>query len=527
MKKFLLKLGTLALAAVTAFSVAGAAACGSGNTENTLVIKAASLGYGTNWLKAVASAWSKETGNEVKIEERVGGDGSDAIMNEVESYASDTDIFVYRTGEYAKNVYRGKITHDGTAYDCVFTDLTDVVRKPLSGENGATIESKLNASYRDIYCVKDKYYGLPWIEGVMGILRNVTLWNKLGLTDADIPLTTDELFATCDKIKVAAAGEQKYQNVAPFIYSAEDEYFTSFMNAWFMQYEGAENSKNFLNGLDPEGMISQNIFGYEGQREMFDVLEKLVKKSNGYQHKDSEALSFTNMQSYFLLDQAVFCVNGAWIELEMGSNYPNANIEFIKTPVISALAKKLSFYNAAATDNDQKLSAIVKFVDENESGYAGKPDFATEADVDRVREARNFNYSSQGGAHLLAGNAYSKKTDMIKSFVEFMYSDKGMKEYYNATKGARLPLSLSSASRYDDIELSAFQKKVSAIKPEEVFVYASSARLFSIAGVNLMYNNGLNEYVKSLASGAITGRGVLATNAKYVSDNWGTISQNV
>lgn len=528
MKKLLFKLGTFALAAVSAFSVFGATGCKKNtDTTDTLVIEVAKLGYGTEWLKSIGKAWSDETGNKVKIEEKIGSAGTDAIAEEINSLASQTDIFVYRTGEYAKKVYEGKITHGGESYDCVFTDLTDVVRKPLSGENGATIESKLNSSVKDIYRINDKYYGLPWIDGVMGILRNVTLWNNLGLTDADIPLTTDELFATCEKIKMAAASNQKYQNVAPFIYSGSDEYYSSFMTAWFMQYEGKENGEKFLQGLDPSGTISQNIFGYEGQLEMFNVLEKLVKKSNGYQHKDSEALSFTNMQGQFLLNQSVFCVNGAWIEIEMGSNYPDVNIEFIKTPVISALAKKLSFYSESATDNDQKLSQIVKFVDQNASGYNGKPDFATENDVDIVRAARKINYNSQSGAHVLAASSYSKKTDMIKSFVEFMYSDKGLIEYYKATNGAKMPLSLSSQGKYPDIKLSAFQKKVSEIAPEEIFVYASSSKLFSVGGVSVMFNNGINEYVKSLANGSITGSGVLAKNREYVSSNWSIISNKI
>lgn len=528
MKKIWLKLGTLILAAVTVFSVSGAAACNKGgNTEGTLIIKVAKLGYGTDWLKGVASAWAVETGNSYKIEERVGSAGSDAIAEEINSLASKSDIFVYRTGEYAKKVYEGKITHGGQSYDCVFTDLTDIVRKPLSGENGATIESKLKDACKDIYLVKDRYYGLPWIDGIMGILRNVTLWNNLGLTDDDIPLTTDELFKTCEKIKVAAAKNQKYQNVAPFIYSAGDEYYSSFMPAWFMQYEGAENAGKFLKGLDSEGTISKNIFNYEGQQEMFGVLENLLKKTKGYQHKDSVALTFTNMQGQFLMNQAVFCVNGAWIELEMGSNYPDVNIEFIKTPVISALVKKLSFYDASATDNDEKLSAIVKYVDENESGYAGKPTFAADSDIDVVREARKFNYNSQSGAHVLAASSYSEKTELIKSFIGYMYSDKGMIEYYKATRGAKLPLSLSSAASYPEIEISDFQKKVSAIKEEDIFVYASSAKLFSIGGVNVMFNNGINEYVKMLASESITGNGVLAKNREYVDSNWSIISNKI
>ena len=517
-----------AIVATSVGAVFGATGCKSKkNRADTLYIEAVQLGYGLDWLDAVAKGWAKETGNKYEIKKKVGEQGTAAIADEIESHSSTNDIFVYRTGEYARRVYEGQINVNGKKYDNVFLDLTETCNTALAGENGATIDGKLQAAYKDIYKINGKYYALPWIEGVMGIMRNVTLWNKLGLTDDDVPLTTDHMFETLDKIKQLAAANTKFKDVAPFIYSARDEYYTSFVEAWFMQYEGEAAVKNFLSGKDPSGNVSKDVFTYQGQREMLEVTEKLVKSSNKYQHPKSSGLEFTAMQGQFLKEQAVFCVNGAWIEIEQGASYPNVDVDFIDTPIISSIVKKLSFYDEEATDNESRLRELVKYIDAVESGYENKPAFASNADVDTVREARRYNYSSQGGSHILVGSSYSPKTAMIKSFVSYMYSDKGMNEYYKATKGAVLPLDLSENGSYDDIQLTSLQTKINAIDRNEVFVYGSSSKMFSIGGVSVKFDNGASNFIRSLADGTLSASGVLLNNQNYMRDNWSVISSRL
>lgn len=529
MRKIVKKVVSVLLSGIATFSVFSLSSCGGKTRTDTLYIEAARLGYGLDWLDTIAEKWSEESGYEVKITKKIGNQGNEAIIEEIESHASTNDIFIFRTGDYARKVYEGEITVDGKKYDNVFLDLTDICTKQLDGEGGASIDSKLQQIYKDVYKIDGKYYGLPWIEGIMGILCNFSLWDELGLTDADIPLTTDQLFETCDKIKMLASGNVKYQNVTPFIYSSEDEYYTSFMEAWFMQYAGEENVKNFMAGKDPSGNVSQNIFTYPGLQEMFSVVEKLVKGSNGYQHPKSDGLNFTDMQGQFLRNQAVFSVNGAWIELEMGASFPDVEVAFIDTPIISAIVEQLSFYNenASNNENDLKLRELVKYVDSTEDGYENKPEWASEEDVDTIRAARKYNYSSQGGAHVIVGSSYSPKQEMIKSFIEYMYSDKGMNCYYEATGGAKLPLNLSSSGSYKEIEMSDFQKKINAIDRDELFVYASSAKMFSIGGVDLKFNNGVSNYIKSFANGSLTASGILQKNMEFMNSNWSAISSKI
>lgn len=534
MKKTFRKLSSMLFASVLVLAACFTGACGGGaggggakNDPQTLNIEAAQLGYGLDWLDAISAGWSAKTGNKVNITRKIGATGNDSIVNEIESLASSNDMFIYRSADYARKVYEGQVKVGGQTYDCAFLDITDICTTALEGESGATISSKMIPLLNDIYCINDKYYGLPWIEGNVGIVRNVDLWEKLGLTDEDLPLTTDQLFETCDKIKEATAADIKFKNVAPFLYSAEDEYYTMFMESWFLQYEGEQGAKNFLAGKDPSGVVSPNLFTYQGQQEMFAVVEKLLKSTNGYQHIKSEGLDFTSMQGQFLKEQAVFCITGSWLEIEMGASYPNVRVDYIATPIVSALAKKLSFYNEAASDNDAKLRELVKYVDSTASGYENKPSFATENDVDTVRDARKFSYACQGGEHTLVGSSYSTKTDLIKSFIQYMYSDEGMNIYYKSTRGGTLPFELSANGSYDEIELSYFQKSVKAIDKNRIFSYCSSARMFSIGGVNIKFLNGVSEYIRALANGTITGSQIMQKNRTYMQENWSLISSKL
>lgn len=522
LKRFLA--GVLAVASLSTVCLATACGSGGGNAEGTLRVEAVQLGYGLEWLEQMGKEWSTATGYKFRLNTSIGSKGNESIETKVKEHA-DTDLFVYRTADYATRIYEGEISVKGQKYPNVFLDITDVCNKKLDGEGGATIDSKLNEEFKNLYKVNDKYYGLPWIEGTTGILRNVTLWNKLGLTDDDVPLTTDQLFATCEKIKGIAERNQTYSNIAPFIYCAEDEYYSMFMGVWFMQYESDENIANYFAGKDMNGQYSQSLFNYQGHLEMLSVLEKLLKKTNKYQLENSENLNFTDMQGYFLRERAVFCVNGAWIENEMGSVGGNVRIDYIKTPVISALANKLSFKNDA--DKDDKLAELVKYADDTATGYEGKPSFATNDDVDTVRKARKRSYVGQGSSHVLAGASYSPNTELVKSFIEYMYSDKGLDCYRRATKGSTLPFNLSEKGKYTEITLSDFQKAVSAIPKESVVTFASTAKMFTIGGVNFKLFNGVSGYINSFYDGSLTAQQLLQKNYEFMTQNWASISSKI
>ena len=128
----------------------------------------------------------------------------------------------------------------------------------------------------------------------------------------------------------------------------------------------------------------------------------------------------------------------------------------------------------------------------------------------------------------MAASSYSTKSELIKSFIPYMYSDKGMKEYYKATNGATLPLELSKNSTYDDIALSTFQQSVQTIDRASVFVFQPSSKIFSIGGVDFkMFNGKASDYIKKLYEGSLTAAGVVTANKTYLESNWTQISSKI
>ena len=514
---------------VLAMSTSSFASCGGTKIDpNALLITAAELGYGLDWLGDIVDAYEKKTGTEVIVVKKVGQSGVSAISTELESLASETDLFITRSASYFKTVYQGSVSVKGNNYDCLYADLTDVWNAEVDGKNGVTIKSKTDARFEKLYNVDGKYHTLPWAGGIMGIIRNNIVWKQLGFTDSDTPLTTDMLFEVCDKILVEAAKNAATKDVAPFIYSLADEYYGSIVPIWFAQYEGKEGIERFINGLDPEGLVSPNIYTYDGQDRALRVLSTLLDKNNKYQHTASDSLDFTSMQSYFLLNQAVFCVNGAWLEIEMGSKYKNSDIEYIKMPIVSALAERLSYYSPQATDNDTKLRELISFVDAHpaEGDNTGAPAYATAEDVEIVREARHMSYSMSGSDHTMIIPSYSDKVDVAKDFLKFMYSDEGLNLYYKSTGGAMLPVTPSEGYNSNGLTLSKFRKNINEVIEENyLFDFGTGkAKIFSLGNVGMRWTNGGGSAVNAILNGKTVDE-IMNTNDSWIRSNWNTIQK--
>ena len=519
MKNVVKKGLALCLATITFGSLT---ACGGGGSDdsndNVLQIAAVRMGYGTAWLDAIAEEFTKETGIKVDKSIKVGQAGAEALDTEIESLASSNDLFFNKRAWFPKSVYEGTISVQGQKYDCLYADISDVWASVVDEGSGKTIEDKVDSTYAAAYHIDNKYYALPWAGGVFGIVRNLDVWESLGLTDADMPYTTDQMFALGDKIK-----SQK----APFIYSLESEYYSGLLPIWFAQYEGKANTELFLSGKDPDGEMSPYIYTYDGQLEALKVMQKLVPlvQDGGYQHNKSTSIDFTSMQGQFLRGEALFNVNGSWLENEAAANFKDSETDIIKTPVISAIVKKLSFKSLEATAADAKLAEIVKYVDAVDAGEsATKPEGVTDEDIQIVTEARHYAYVAGGIDHQAYIPSYSNNIDAAKEFLKFMYSDKGLNIYYNTLNGATLPAMPVKAYENTSLELSTFRKSVN-VATEEGFVYdrLEKVRFYVLPQVSTTFANGVKP-INALVAGS-TPESIIATNSSDIESKWNSIQQ--
>ena len=539
------KIAALAMAALMGIGTTGAlTACGpvgQNSDPNAVNIKAVNLGYGVEWLYQLTDAYTKANPDTTfNITPLAGQDGIEAIQGEMESLSGTTDIFFTRPSDFHAVCYQGEVVTKAGKFDCAYADLTDIWQSAYEGENGATMESKIDGAYAEYLNVNGKYYGVPWADGFMGIVRNKNVWSTLGLTEEDVPLTTNEWLKLCDEIKVLAkdakkAGKTQFE-IAPILYSKGEEYYTSVFSIWLAQYEGKASMANLEKGLDPIGEFSDKLYNYKGQTVALDFIADLLTKENGqykYHHKDCDSLDFTTMQSYFLLDQAAFCVNGSWLEIEMNKNgaAKQHNIDYIKAPVISALVDKLSFAKEeglTAEVKDERLAELVAFVDAHPTvgDNAGAPAYATEADVEKVRDARQVAYTRNGEDHTAIVPAYATHLEQAKAFLKYMYSDAGLNVYYKAQKGNALPATPTSG--YESIELSTFTKSVNAVRGEALYThygFYDKAKVYSLGGVNLNYYNGSANAVHRIVEGTSVSP-IIADNQKDIKTRWTSIANS-
>lgn len=515
MKTFKKLLSTLLAATLALTALVGFSGCGEEKYDpDAIQISVAKLGYGTDWLHNIASAYTEKTGNKVQITEEIGQSGNSKITDQVESLVSTIDI-AFIESSIASKIYEGTVSTGGVSYDCLYADLTDLYKKELDGENGATIESKMDESYKKLSKYGDKYYSLPWQNGVNGIVMNNKKWKELGFTDSDIPVTTKQLFDICDRIVA--------KGVSPFIYSASDEYYTMISPIFFAQYEGSQSMNLFLNGRDPDGEVSKHLYTYDGQLAGLKVMQELIA-TKGYQDSASESLDFSDMQAYFLNGRSVFCVNGSWLEIEM-SNYEGADVGFMRMPVISEIVEKATSLKTAAvkagTSNDEMLAKVIAEIDagKTSSSYDG----VTQEDFDIVKEARSVSYMSSGGSAVACIPSYSKHVDLAKAFLEFMYSDEGLNIYYKTLKGAPLPLTPTTGYASEGITVSTFRKTVNqALEDGFVFDYNSTAKIFVLGGVDKYFRNGTSSIVSNFLNG-VTPEQIITYNRNNIDNNWSNI----
>ena len=478
MKKVLKRVAALAMCAACAIPAVG---CRKpvDNSDQTVEVFAYNAGYGLDWLYAAEKVFEEKTGYSMVIKEQ----GSEALEPKIKAGPGTTTTDLFIVGEFwDRYIALGSKAVDG--YDYCLEPLDDVYNSVVEGED-RTISEKMWDSVEPVYQMEvvengeyvSHYYAMPWVAGVSGIFYNQDLFAAAGL-DYE-PRTTDELMRFCETLKKA--------QTTPIIYSAADDYFSYTFNIWWAQYEGINGVENFFNGkindnAFPDPVQSLGIFDQEGIRETLKVFEEMLHKSKGYVDSLSESYDYTTAQARFLNGQAAMLPTGDWLENEMKKSSAQldiGNIILMRTPIISALSDKLSYWEedsnfteASKTMSadtrrayDDKLCAIVDYVD---GVTKEKPSFAEDADVEIVREARKINFNV-AQSHTMVIPSYATAKAAAKEFLKFMATDEGIELFLNNTSGSAPPydFDLTATEGYEDF--SPFAKRKWEILTESEF----------------------------------------------------------
>ncbi len=415
--------------------------------NKTAIVAYNSVGYGHEWLETLAAEFNEMYAEEgYKIQLKVSPDmaygnqpqleiGKGPDRNDVDMYLDAANL--EKLLDASNKTMRGK--------GAVLVDLTDKVWNQPAITLGKQEETKLikdrfllddtNLYYTGI---KEEFHGGLYVlpTGMelwsAGIIINPAVLEQYGYTEDNLPKTTDEFNAMCEKIaeKTPETGVYAYSwpgaNASGFLAYLFFEYFA--------QYSGSENFLNFCmtrphTDATREEIISDGWKVYEdrGILEGLRAMEPIMKPK--FSPNGSASMNHMEAQHEMLVGNAAFMIGGDWLFWQMQDEYYEEASQclMLNTPVLSVIGTECGI-------TDAQLSQAVGMVDEDKTNaeiMAAIPGL-DEAETERIRHARHI-YGG-GEISLRSGMcipAYSDAVDVAVLFARFMCSEHAMEVIRN------------------------------------------------------------------------------------------------
>lgn len=518
MKKSILKLLSLLMALFIAFGMSACAGGGNSDSENTLDIYLLYKGYGDEWLESAIDRFEKESWVKEKYPE----------LDVNYTYnAEDAHAPQKINGGASMNKYDLMFGVNLQGYETkgLIADLTDLVyNAEVPGEAGVKVKDKI--PQRVLERVKraqgapiredggDSYYVVSYMDGMFGMLYNADLLAQMQL---EVPLTTEQFKSVGDQIKT-----KKYTSSlgggedTVIINNANDNYWNSAYSVWWAQYEGIQNVEDYFEGYDraEDEKGSMTVLDQHGRLESLRTVEDVLST---YSYKNSlSVVDYKEAQTAFLSGRGVFHYNGDYFSTEMAIEQESLvgrgvdyDIKFMKMPVISAIAEKLSFYEEKGVDYetlsadkknayDLKVQQIIKDVDANLTyeQSASKIQGISETDFDIVAAARQIVGLRTAVGQSAVVPSYAAAKELAADFLRFMYTDASIKDFAISSKGLIFP------TTYDVINDADVQANVTKINKSKMdllkgtsnyeftSIPAASATTLGRGGLEAIYFNG-------------------------------------
>lgn len=522
------------------------AACGGNNggtvnnpdnpdeiVENTTTLNIMILhkGYGFKWLEAMKGGFEKAnpgvTVNLTTISK------ADIIKSDLKNYKkSDFDLYFDISNTGMASLVQEYSTYYGG--NQALRPLNDVLDTEIPGE-GITVKEKMYDSVligyqhtgRDTADVADDvYYGLPYVTGAMGLYYNETVINEaLGEGNWEVPNTTDELIALCEKLKAAGC-----HILLP---GSLDQYAKSFFLVNWAQYEGIENYLKFFDGIGfdsargRETTKSSLIYQQKGRLESMKVAFDLLDPDNGFVLPNTAEIGVNNLNDYqkrFVdsKNKLAFYFCGDWLMQEIqdnsGAGSTASVVKMMKTPVISSIIDSTNSYSVdnelrlPNVNDDATLSAVIDYVD----GVSDTlPAGVTDSEAELIRSARNT-MGSNNDIHSVYAPAFSNAKTLANKFLIYMASDEGIQIFKDNCIGGFAPyhytyegLSATEQSIYDATKNGTF---VCDFKYNELFYFAGAK------AINLGISGTFDSYITSPVGQFANAE---ALHQQFVDDNSG------
>ncbi len=418
------------------------------NTETDIQISYWKAGLGVDFLNDTIAAFEEEFPQYNVILETTSN--KLAILDTIELGADYNSVDLYMTDSISPT------------YHQYLEPLNDVVERTNPGESKTIGQKYFQDVLANLKSKDNNYYSLSYGGGWGGMVYNSTLIDGV---QYKVPRTTDEL---------ESLAMQLYDDgIVPFMHFQEGGYWFLLYQMWQIQYDGLDYYRNTyvplsLNGSSPSKEVLTKA---DGRRQVLDVMESIVTPD--YVYNGANAETFTSAQTLFVKGQAAMMVNGSWLLNEMSRELePGVELKLMKTPVISSIVDVLPDKSISRSELGAIIDAIDAAGSAEEVPLSGVGYECTEADRNRVYEARNLMFSNIG-EHSFYLPKYSVAKDAVKEFIAFFYRDENMRNYAD-TLHATLPLHYSDGSALDMSDWNDWEKEVVALFDKNIPIFKSN-----------------------------------------------------
>ncbi len=477
---------------------------GEQEDTTTLDIMILHKGYGFAWLQALKEGFEKANpGVSVNLTTI---SKADIIRGDIKNYKkSKVDLYFDVTSSGMAGLVQEYSTYYGGKQ--ALRPLNDVLDTVIPGED-ITVKEKMYESLLVPYQAEgratedtadDVYYGLPYVQSALGLYYNETVINEaLGEGKWEVPNTTDELIALCQKLAAA--------DCHILLPGELDQYAKSLFVANWAQYEGFDNWLKFYEGIGydadrgRESQLSSLIYQQEGRLKALEVAYDLISMKQGFILSNTAEIGVNNLNDYqkrFVDSKNKLAIYpcGDWLMQEIvdngGGTTVNSTIKFMKTPVISSIIDSTDGYSSSDEKrlpniaDDATLSAVVDYVD-------GKTDTlpagVTEAEAEYVKNARNT-VGSMSDIHAVYAPEFSNAKTLANKFLVYMASDEGISLFKANCNGGFAPYK-HTYTDLNDTEQSIYEATKDAIyvgdyKFHELFYFAGAKGMLLASGGTL------------------------------------------
>lgn len=498
-----------------------------------------STGYGDSWLKVSAEKFNemyKEEGYEIELKISYNSESNASL--EIGKGADKNDIDLYiGAGNLETLLDASDKTMRGQG--AVLVDLKESVwSKPAIGlnkqEETKTVQERFLYDEEYIYYngKKEEYHGglycLPLGLGSCGIIVNPSVLANYGYTADNLPKTTDEFNAMCDKIAAKSAETGVYAYSWPG--GNASGYISYLFFEYFAQYSGREAFFNFVETkpftdatIEDIKKDGWKVYEDQGILEGLKAMEPIMKPR--YSPNGSAAMDHMTAQDLLLTGKAAFMINGDWLLNEMEEEYYEEASQclMMNTPVLSVIGVECGI-------TDAELSQAVGMIDAGKSNadIIAAISGLDETEVQRIRDARNI-YGC-GEAVVRSGcaiPAYADGRDVAILFLRFLLSEDGCK----IMRDEAFNINAYECANYDSAGNTPYMASVVANMNPGQGKYISMDASLSIFRANsgmLYFNHPSNIQPTTFkgmimdTTGEMTAQKMFDMEKDYAKNNWST-----